>query len=622
LFSHETFREGVFMFFSSKSTMLRIVKIALLFLTTFVTSGLGQPLSLPKKEVDFLKQNLTIFKEDTNRVINLWRLARYHTMTEPRQAVLYATEAISLARKLRYVYGELVSLQALSFVSTITGDWQNGMQKAYEGLEISKEKYPKLEIVFYNLIALVYEKQQDSKQRLEWLLKAKNDPEIEYLPNNGKWLIYHNLGEVYENLNEFESAMYYGKIMDSTCRRLNIPIEVSYANAIMGRVERKRKNYPEALQYLKIATSLSNKFGNPFLESEQSVDLAAVFHAMNQADSAIFYAERALEGGRKFKNLVLTGSAAKLLAEIYEPQNPSKAINYLKILNAANDSLYTASRVVQTQSIVDDIQKRERDLIEAKKDYDNTTRQNALIGFLIFLGLISLVLIYNNRQNRKGNAVLKEKNREISLQKDEIEKTIEQKQILLSELQHRVKNNLQYVISILEIQKESVNHSNIDDLIKSNQNRIHSIALLHKKLNVSESVNDVDLKRYITDLAELVKNSYDDKLKNVSLFITCDIPILTITKALPLGLIVVELVSNSMKHAFGSQKNGIINIEITQDENAKKNCLNYIDNGGGFDFLNIETKGLGVEIVKGLIDQINGTIETQKKTGFELKIYF
>ena len=219
-------------------------------------------------------------------------------------------------------------------------------------------------------------------------------------------------------------------------------------------------------------------------------------------------------------------------------------------------------------------------------------------------------------------AILQEKNKEIILQKDEIEKTIEQKQVLLSELQHRVKNNLQYVISILEIQKESVNHSNLDDLIKSNQNRIHSIALLHKKLNVSESVNDVDLKRYITDLSELVKDSYDNKFKNVSLFITCEIAILSITKALPLGLIIVELVSNSMKHAFTNQQNGIINIEITYNDNSKKNCLHFIDNGKGFDFINVETKGLGVEIMKGLIDQLNGKIETQTKKGFELKINF
>ena len=598
----------------------KLIKILLLLLASYAV--FGQPLSLPTKEVDRLKQNLTVFVEDTNRVINLWRLARYHTMTEPRQAVIYATESIALARKLNYTYGELVSLQALSFVSTITGDWQKGMQTAYEGLQISQAKYPTLEIAFYNVIALVYEKQQDSKQRLEWLLKAYHHPQINSLPNNGKWLIYHNIGEVYENLNVLDSAMYFSKIIDTNCRKLSIPVEVSYANAIMGRVEKKRKNYAQALHYLKIAISFSNKSGNPFLESEQSVDLARVFHAINQPDSAIFYAEKALNGGRKFKNLVLTSDAAKLLAQIYEHKNPSGAIIYLKIFNAANDSLYTTTRIIQTQNIVNAEQQRKRDLIEAKKDYDNSIRQNALIGFLAFLGILAVILIRNNRQKNKANAVLQGKNVEINLQKEEIEKAIEQKQILLSELQHRVKNNLQYVISILEIQKESINYSNLDDLIKNNQNRIHSIALLHKKLSLTDNVNDVDLKRYVNDLSELVKESYENKEKNVSMFIACAIETFPISKALPLGLIIVELVSNSMKHAFKNQKNGLINIEITQDENSKNKCLHYIDNGKGFDFINVETKGLGVEIMKGLIDQLNGKIETHIKKGFELKIYY
>ncbi|MFN8354740.1 MAG: histidine kinase dimerization/phosphoacceptor domain -containing protein [Spirosomataceae bacterium] len=602
--------------------MKLIAQLIGFFLISTATSGLGQPLSLNTHEIESLKQKLNVIVEDTNQVLNLWRLARYHTMTDPRQAVIYANEAIILARKLDYTYGELVSLQALSFVTTITGDWQKGMQTAYEGLQISQVKYPQLEIAFYNVIALVYEKQQDSKQRLEWLLKAYHHPQINSLPNNGKWLIYHNIGEVYETLNVLDSAMYFGKIIDSNCRKLNIPVEVSYANAVMGRVENKRKNYPQALHYLKTAISFSNKVGNPFLESEQSVDLAAVFYSMNQSDSAIHYAEKALHGGQKFKNLVLTAAAAKLLAQIYEHRNPSKAIMYWKILNQANDSLYTASRITQTQNIVNTEEQRKRDLMEAKKDYDNSIRQNTLIGFLVLLGFMSIILIRNNRQKQKSNAILLHKNREISLQKENIEKNIEQKQILLSELQHRVKNNLQYVISILEIQKESANHSNIDDLIISNQNRIHSIALLHKKLNVSESVNDVGLKRYITDLAELVKGSYESKDKHVSLFISCEVEMLPISKALPLGLIIVELVSNSMKHAFKNQTNGIINIEITHDENSRKNCLHYIDNGKGFDFKNVETKGLGVEIMKGLIDQLNGSIETQMRKGFELKACF
>lgn len=183
-----------------------------------------------------------------------------------------------------------------------------------------------------------------------------------------------------------DSAMYFGNIIDINCRKLNIPIELSYANAIMGRVEKKRKNFPRALCYLKIATSYSHKFGNPFLESEQSVDLAEVFFRMNQPDSAVHYAEKALRGrGTESKNLVLTASASKLLAEIYEHyNNPLKANYYLKILNAANDSLYSTTRIIQTQNIVNIEQQRIRDLELAKKDYETTIRQNTLIGILFF----------------------------------------------------------------------------------------------------------------------------------------------------------------------------------------------------------------------------------------------
>jgi two-component sensor histidine kinase len=101
----------------------------------------------------------------------------------------------------------------------------------------------------------------------------------------------------------------------------------------------------------------------------------------------------------------------------------------------------------------------------------------------------------------------------------------------------------------------------------------------------------------------------------------CEVETLSISKALPVGLIIVELVSNSMKHAFAKQPKGIINIEITKGE--KINKLHYVDNGVGFDFKNVETKGLGVEITKGLIDQLNGKIETPiHDEGFELIVNF
>ncbi len=243
-------------------------------------------------------------------------------------------------------------------------------------------------------------------------------------------------------------------------------------------------------------------------------------------------------------------------------------------------------------------------------------RQMIWIGSMFAVIALASVLLYRN------NREISRKNKVINRQLAELSKTLDQKQVLLSELQHRVKNNLQHVISILEIQKESVDFNNIDELIRGNQNRIHSMALLHKKLNLSDNVNDVDLKRYVTELSELVKESYDNHKKKIHLNVKCEVEKMSIEKALPIGLIITELVSNSMKHAFNKRSVGIINIELTTNEATGNNQLYYSDNGEGFDFNATNEKGLGQEIIKGLIDQLNGTIEAKSHHGFELRVYF
>lgn len=262
---------------------------------------------------------------------------------------------------------------------------------------------------------------------------------------------------------------------------------------------------------------------------------------------------------------------------------------------------------------------------EVKEKYENDKKtlqlkaQNQLIifiGSLLTLITIAIILLY-----RKNREIIR-KNETINKQMLELNKTVAQKQVLLSELQHRVKNNLQHVISILEIQKESVNFNTIEELIRGNQNRIHSLALLHKKLNILESANDVYLCKYVNELANLVKDSYGNKKKEIQLNFKCNIEKIAIEKALPIGLIIVELVSNSMKYAFENLNIGIISIELIQNENEKNNRFYYADNGIGFDFNTNIGKGLGLEIIKGLIDQLDGTIQTTTKNGFELTILF
>ncbi|MNK31467.1 Blue-light-activated histidine kinase 2 [compost metagenome] len=240
---------------------------------------------------------------------------------------------------------------------------------------------------------------------------------------------------------------------------------------------------------------------------------------------------------------------------------------------------------------------------------------NLILILLLVIVVASVIVLRKNRKIHSQNKI-------ISRQVDELVKTLEQKQVLLSELQHRVKNNLQHVISILEIQKESVDFQNIDELIRENQNRIHSMALLHRKLNVSEHVSEVDLNKYITELAELVKDSYDSKKKKIQLDVQCEIDRISIEKALPVGLIIVELISNSMKHAFNNRRTGKITIQLEKDEMLHRNTLHYADDGIGYDFSKKSEKGLGIEIINGLTGQLGAEVETKEGKGFTLTICF
>lgn len=332
-----------------------------------------------------------------------------------------------------------------------------------------------------------------------------------------------------------------------------------------------------------------------------------------------------LQINETYNSLAYIDSAYKYYDKATLPNRYIAPLQKSKIFKALNqtDSAYHYLQQAFTIMLTTNNDQSNLEIKKLEEQFQNDKKEETIknknrlltlfVGLLVLIAIAGAVFINKNRHINAQNQVIND-------QLVNLKKVLEQKQILLSELQHRVKNNLQYVISILEIQKESISHSNIEDLIRSNQNRIHSIALMHKKLNVSDSVNEVNLDRYIKELSELVKNSYDDGSDNVHLITKCDIENLPITKALPIGLIIVELISNSMKHAFKSRQDGVINIEMTKDE--KFNKLHYRDNGKGFDFKNIETKGLGVEIMKGLIDQLNGSIETQQSNGFELIIYF
>lgn len=462
----------------------------------------------------------------------------------------------------------------------------------------------------YLMIALAYEKSENFELTNYYLNKAYKTYKAYHLEELYSTYCIRR-SSYYRFINKFDLMYSYARQAEKYAEKYQNKKDLEDSYLLMGVYMSKNKNYAKTLEYSFKILKLNKK---NYHRSKIALDynnISYVYVIMKDYPKALLYSDSAYvfynDADLMYKDY-LSESRYKAFEGL---GNTDSAYHYFKQYHDNIQVLTAKEEKLKIKKLENQYQSDKRE--DTIKDKDN--QMILICSLLAVIAIASILLFGKNRQINHRNKI-------INQQLGELTQLLKQKQFLLSELQHRVKNNLQHVISILEIQKESADFNNIEELIRGNQNRIHSMALLHKKLNVSDNVNDVDFTRYITELSEIVKESYDNHQKKINLNINCEIETITIGKALPIGFIIVELISNSMKHAFKNRNIGIINIEITEGKNGQKNKFYYSDNGDGFDFNQTNEKGLGLEITKGLIDQIDGIVETKTDNGFELIIYF
>lgn len=257
---------------------------------------------------------------------------------------------------------------------------------------------------------------------------------------------------------------------------------------------------------------------------------------------------------------------------------------------------------------------------------DENNRQKVITLIVIFIGifflLIAVVFWFIIKEKGKLNFALLQQKDEVTMKKKLLDQALKEKEILLKEIHHRVKNNLQIISSLLSLQSKNIDDKAAKEAIFEGKDRIQAIALIHQKLYQNDTYATIEMKSYLDDLIEQLSNSYDNQLRNVSIkLITNDI-ILNLDTVVPLGLIICELVTNSFKYAFRGVEDPRLRIEISEIDGFYQ--LSIRDNGIGmketFDFLNSPT--LGVEIIQALTEQLDGTItykSSEKGTSIKIK---
>ncbi len=204
---------------------------------------------------------------------------------------------------------------------------------------------------------------------------------------------------------------------------------------------------------------------------------------------------------------------------------------------------------------------------------------------------------------------------------ENLKNALKEKEVLLSEIHHRVKNNLAIVSGLLMLQSEKVKNPDDFQLFEESRNRIHSMALIHETLYKNDDFSSIDFNKYLTDLIDNIKKSY--KLNSeVKSQLNIDKVVLQIGIALPLGLLVNEILTNSFKHAFLKADNPELFIDF--NKNSKEYQLIIKDNGPGYDFENFKNNdtSLGSSLIFSLAEQINATVNYTFENGAKISIVF
>jgi two-component sensor histidine kinase len=260
-------------------------------------------------------------------------------------------------------------------------------------------------------------------------------------------------------------------------------------------------------------------------------------------------------------------------------------------------------------------------------------------------------LLANQAASAIENAKLYERAQTEIARRREAEKRIRdslrEKEVLLQEIHHRVKNNLQVVSSLLYLQSESVTDPKLLNVLQDSQNRVRSMALVHERLYRSEDIARIDFQQYIHDLASHLLSTYSVNSHRIRVLVDADDVVLDVNTAMPCGLIINELISNSLKHAFtnssqpeaasvAARQAAGMNPDNTTDGRQDEICVELReeqegqlmllvgDNGVGLpesiDFRN--SPSLGLLLVNSLVRQLRGTIELDRQRGTQFKIGF
>lgn len=534
--------------------------------------------------------------------------------------------AIANAKKAKSEFYEASCLSLIAGMYQDMGDYDRSLQYYFDGLKVAERGCNDRMIgTLSNNIATIYGTTGGEsalvlryyKRAMAAAEKQKNFASAE--------LIASNMAEEYMRAGKIDSAE---QMIRTTIAIDNQNGVRNYEHAValtgISDVYIQMNRPGEAEGYLRDAIAVMDSLRRPINVLSPVSVLCKLYIKQNQIAKAEPLALRLVNDGQRYHAKAFISEGYRALSDIAHMRRQDvSALEYYRQYNAWDDSVFSDTKQQSLANVQSRAALAQKEL-EVQYRTNEKTQENKilklqngnLINTLIGAGIVALMLILLAFLVMRMNRIKEEDNKLLKQQKQQIELQSQEKDTLMLEIHHRVKNNLQIVSSLLNLQANSMTDENAIMALRESQNRVKSIALIHQKLYAQEALSAILLEEYINQLSADLKSVFNAQLVTIRCAVYPPHLRLNMDTSIPLGVILNELITNSIKYAQVNKPGGLISIDLK--DNLDGTCtLQYADNGIGmpdsFDFKRAVT--LGMRIVNELTRQIRGTLSYSGEGG-------